>query len=141
MPWMTENPSEYNPKRDPRRDWIYIHRGKKLIETNKHGQWEYLVTSCSSKKLDRDVEFTLALDALELLRCGMDPNDVASIFADSVQREVDLARISPVQGCIARDLVREYSSLEVDFGILLPEESYLHLTQQEIDRAKKFKLQ
>lgn len=138
MPWMTANSHEYNPIRNQRKDILYLERGRRLIDSEKFSQWENDVTVCSKKDLDRDIEFGLMLDALEMLQVGMDPYEVASIFADAVQREVDLSRISPVQGCIARDLVTTYSSLDVNFSTILPEDSYLHLTQHEVDRTKAF---
>ncbi len=125
MPWMTENSHEHNPNRNVSKDILYVSRGQRLVEPDKFGEWKELVSTCSSKELDRDVEFGLALDALEMMKLGITVSETAGIFADSVDREVGFKRISPVQGCIARDLVTNFGPTELNFGDMIPSTSFL----------------
>lgn len=132
MPWMTNNSSEYNPNRNPIKDMLYMERGKRLIDSTKIEEWNKLIKVCSDQCLDRDVEFTLALDFLEMVQAGVEVEEAISIFADSVDREVELHRISPAQGCIARDIVGTFSSFGLEFATMIPKESFLHLDAKYI---------
>lgn len=134
MPWMTSNSSEYNPNRNPIRDLLYIERGKRLIDSEKIEEWEKLVRTCSDRSLDRDVEFTLALDFLEMIQSGVDVKEAISIFVDSIDREVELCRISPVQGCITRDIVGTFSSFGPEFATMIPKTSFLHLDARYVKK-------
>lgn len=109
MPWMSENDHCYNPNRNILKDRLYFNRAKNLMSREKFEKFQGIVQECSTKDLDRDVEFRLLLDCLELISIGVEHQEVANIFAADVEREIELARISPIQGCIAGDLVREYS--------------------------------
>jgi len=134
MPWMTSNSSEYNPNRNPMKDMLYIERGKRLIDPEKMDEWKKLIKVCSDQCLDRDVEFTLALDFLEILQAGIEVEEAISIFSDSVDREVEFHRISPAQGCIARDIVGTFGPFGLEFAAMIPEKSFLHLDTKYIQK-------
>lgn len=125
---------EYNPRRNPIKDILYMERGKRLLNPEKLEDWNKLIKECSDQYLERDVEFTLALDFLEMVQAGVTVEEAISIFVDSVDREVELHRISPAQGCIARDIVGTFSSFGLEFATMIPKESFLHLDAKYIQK-------
>ena len=69
-----------------------------------------------------------------MVQAGVEVEEAISIFADSVDREVGLHRISPIQGCIARDIVGAFSSFGLEFATMIPKESFLHLDAKYIQK-------
>lgn len=121
------NFGESNLSRNPINDWFYIERAKKLIGSDKIEEWEILVKS-------RGIEITFALDFLELLQYGVDVKEAISIFANKIDEAVKSHRIIPMQGYIARDIVSAFSSFGPEFATMIPEDSFLHLDAQGIQK-------
>ncbi len=113
--WMIENSSEYNPIRSKEKDKTILSRARVLLSDDEYNKLESLVEVCSNKLLDRDTEIGIMLDALELLNVDPNYSDIANMTAVAIEHEVNLGRISPVQGCIIRDIVNEFTP--EDFNI------------------------
>lgn len=127
MPWMTENGHEYNPNRPLEKNLILLARAERLmgVESELYKKFYDLVYECSNKQLDRDIEFRIMLDALELINSGIGYDIVAKVANADILLEVDLNRISPIQACVARDCVDMFTPKDFDFNELLPEDSFI----------------
>lgn len=134
--WYTNNSHEHNPNRNPIKNFLYINRAKGLLNPDKMGEFRELLTECTNKDLDRDTELRLALDCLELMSLGVTKEEAADIFCKDVNLEIQAERISPVQGCMARDIIIEYGPKDLDFNSCLPKDSFLHVRNSYTNTKK-----
>lgn len=127
--------NEYTKKQLDTKRQLYIARGITVVKENKILDWIKLINEIFGKNMNRDCVLELSLDIMQLLDYGVKPK----IAADYLTREVDIlldkGSISPVEGCIARDVIIEYNKKNVFIGEYCPEESFLHI-EQENNKAK-----
>lgn len=120
---MDQNSHEMNHKRNRLKDQLYIHRAERLMPRENLEDFSALVHSCSGEDYDRDIEFRLLLDCLELLSLGLDSHEVANIFAADVELELKYKRISLNQAYEAKNMIECFSNF--DICSFLPDHSFL----------------
>ena len=125
MPSMTENSNCYNPNRSEIKNDIIASRARNLLSDNDFDYLCEVLNICSHKKLDRDIELGIALDVMELLDATKHYADGAQLGDFEIRREVDLGRISPADGLIARNFIEHFTPDTFDISKYLSDDSYL----------------
>lgn len=114
--WMTDNTHEYNPITIKEKNMLFLNRAHALLIDDNYEKMYTLLDKCSSKSLDRYIEIGIALDTLELLKIDPNYSDAANMAAILISNEVNRERISPVAGCVTRDVINDFTPADFDIS-------------------------
>lgn len=125
MPWMSENSHTFNPNRSVFKDKVIKGRAKEVLDDDSYQYLSENLYEMSKKNLDRDIEIGIALDVVELISVIGDYEAAAQLADYEIRREVDSGRISPADGCVARDLTNRLAPGLFDMSDYISNDSYL----------------
>ncbi len=125
MAWMTENGHEFNPNRALIKNQIILSRASDILSDESLEYLQNTLEEASKKSLDRDLEISIALDVVELLSATGNSADAAQLGDLEIRREVELKRISPVDGVIVRDLINSFTPPLFVLDDYISDDSYL----------------